>query len=215
MRKNLPNNTLELDLLSQGYSRIIGIDEVGRGAFAGPVFVVGFLYSLKTPYLDEVQDSKKLSDRKRITLFSILNTLDHITKVGSVETINKLGIGKTIETLISEIVLEQTSYDTFFLIDGYFKPDFGKNTRQIKGGDNLHYSISSASVIAKVQRDTYMRKISSQYPQYHLDKNVGYGTATHIDALYTYGITNQHRRNFRPIMRLLPTCEQTNTRKQS
>lgn len=199
MRKNLPNNILELDLLSQGYSKIIGIDEVGRGAFAGPVFVVGFLYSLKTPYLDEVQDSKKLSDKKRSALFPILNTLDHITKVGSVETINKLGIGKTIEKLISEIVLEKNSYDTFFLIDGYFKTNFGKNTRQIKGGDNLHYSISSASVIAKVKRDTYMRELSSQYPQYYFDKNVGYGTAKHIIALKENGPSSIHRRNFKPI----------------
>jgi len=223
LNKNLPNNTLELELLSRGYKRIIGIDEVGRGAFAGPVYVAGFVYSIATPYIEGVKDSKKLTLKKRTELFSKLSDLEYVIKIGSVELINNFGIGKTIENLISEITFEQNSSETFFLIDGYFKTVFGggggdgdgSNILQIKNGDNLHYSISCASIIAKVLRDRYMNELSFQYPQYGFDKNVGYGTATHINALRTYGITELHRRSFRPITQLLQLNEQTLTRKQS
>lgn len=202
--KTTVSNELEKQLLSRGFSKIIGIDEVGRGAFAGPVYVAGFVYSVKTPYIGGVKDSKKLSRKYREELFSQLSNLDYVVKTGSVDSINRIGIGKTIETLISEIILEQNNSDTYFLVDGYFKTAFGisNNISQIKHGDNLHYSISCASIIAKVLRDEYMTKLATLYPHYNFDKNVGYGTATHINALKTYGICNEHRRSFRPILQL-------------
>lgn len=199
---NTPTHVLEQSLLAKGFSRIIGIDEVGRGAFAGPVYVCGFIYEITTPHLVGVKDSKKLSKKKRVEFFQKFVDSQYTIKIGSVDTINKIGIGKTIEGVISEIIQTYNSKKTYFLLDGYFKKFTGTNyynLLQIKGGDNKHYSIASASIIAKVLRDNFMTKISPKYPNYHFKNNVGYGTATHIQAIKTYGITKLHRTSFRPI----------------
>lgn len=209
MKKRSPkkkvNNLLEQELLSRGYKRIIGIDEVGRGAFAGPVYVAGFIYTPETPFLEDVDDSKKLSPKRRLTLFPLISEYEHTIKIGDLDMINSAGIGKTIENLITEIVLEFDSSETYFLVDGYFKNNFHSkrnNLLQIKGGDRLHYSISCASVIAKVMRDSYMQKLGKRLPQYGFDKNVGYGTATHIQAITEFGITKHHRTSFRPLSQM-------------
>lgn len=201
MRKPLKtvSNQLELQLLSQGFKRIIGIDEVGRGAFAGPVFVGAFIFTSETTSIPGVNDSKKLSATMRNYISRDLIRNKHLIKSGPVTTINKIGVGKTVEQLVSEIINELADDTTYFLIDGHFPTIFHKNSMQILKGDSLHYSISSASIIAKVTRDNYMHKLHRKYPQYGFIKNVGYGTATHIEALARYGITREHRLNFRPI----------------
>lgn len=211
-RQKTVSNLLEQDLISRGFRKIIGIDEVGRGAFAGPVYVTGFVYDIRTPFYQEVDDSKKLSLKKRLLLFPDLIAMNHVMKIGSVESINSQGIGKTIEGLVTEIVKENNSPDTYFLVDGYFKNEFDdtyKNLMQIKNGDNLHYSISCASIIAKVSRDNHMHKIGEEYPQYHFGSNVGYGTASHLEAIKEFGITRHHRTSFRPLSNLPLFDEQT------
>jgi len=201
MRKPLKtvSNQLELQLLSQSFKRIVGIDEVGRGAFAGPVFVGAFIFTSETTSIPGVNDSKKLSGTMRNYIFSDLIRNKHLIKSGPVTTINKIGVGKTVEQLVSEIINELADDTTYFLIDGHFPSIIHENAMQILKGDSLHYSISSASIIAKVTRDNYMHKLHKKYPQYGFIKNVGYGTATHIEALAQYGITREHRLSFRPI----------------
>lgn len=207
-----PNNLLELKLLKEGFEKVIGIDEVGRGAFAGPVYVGAFIYTLDTKILEGVRDSKLLSKIKRESISEHFSSEEYLIKIGSVESINKIGIGATINKLIKEVYQELNGDDVFFLIDGYFKENFGQNTLQIKGGDNLHFSISCASIVAKVLRDNFMYQQARLFPEYGFEKNVGYGTATHIDAIKKHGITPIHRTSFGPIGRIY---EQTRTRENN
>lgn len=200
-QKNLPNNSLELEILSQGYNRIVGIDEVGRGCFAGPVYVCGYIYTKKSPILVGVNDSKQLSQKKRGELFKILKSHNYLVAKGSVEDINNLGVGKTVNKSISKIITELSDGKTFFLIDGHFSKEFSSQARQVIKGDTLHYSISCASIIAKEIRDEMMRELGRNYPQYDFEHNVGYGTATHIKAIKKYGITPQHRLSFKPMQK--------------
>lgn len=200
-QKNLPNNTLELQILSKSYNRVVGIDEVGRGCFAGPVYVCGYIYTTKSPILVGVNDSKQLSQKKRGELFKSLKSHNYLVVKGSVEDINNLGVGKTVVNLITKIISELSDGKTFFLIDGHFSQEFSSNSKQLIKGDSLHYSISCASIIAKEIRDEMMRELGRNYPQYDFEHNVGYGTATHIKAIKKYGITPQHRLSFRPMQK--------------
>jgi ribonuclease HII len=201
--KKLPirtaSNHLELELLSKGFSKIIGIDEVGRGAFAGPVVVGAFIYTTDTQVIPGVNDSKKISSKKRQSISGLITSNEIILGIGQVEQINAVGIGKTVESLIQKIIKEHSSEDTYFLIDGHFPQVHNNNSLQVLKGDSLHYSISCASVVAKVYRDNLMYDLNSTYPHYNFIKNVGYGTATHIDAIRKYGITPLHRLSFKPI----------------
>lgn len=196
--RKLPNNNLELELLSQGYNKIVGIDEVGRGCFAGPVYVCGYVYRIDSKVLDGVNDSKLISAKKRLRFYQELTKDDFVVKSLSAKDIDTTGIGMAVTNLIQDIV---KGFDdkTFFLIDGLFKENFSKNSKQVTKGDSTHYSISCASIIAKVQRDEYMQTIASKYPEYGFEKNVGYGTAIHRHAIEKYGITPIHRKSFKPM----------------
>lgn len=200
--RKLPNNSLELKLLSQGYNQIVGIDEVGRGSFAGPVYVCGYIYKPNTTIVEGVKDSKKLSTKKRTELFATLESDEFVLESLPAKEIDKIGIGKSVENLITKIV---NAFDdkTFFLIDGHFSTVFSKNSIQIPRGDDLHYSISCASIIAKVSRDRYMYELAKIYPQYFFEKNVGYGTAVHSQAISEHGITPEHRKSFKPIQQFV------------
>lgn len=201
--KNLPiktaSNHLELELLSKGFKNIIGIDEVGRGAFAGPVVVGAYIYTKDSKVIPGATDSKKVSPKNRELISEIILTKERIIRIGEVNQINDIGIGKTVEFLIQSILKDYSSNETFFLIDGNFPTISHKNSLQVLKGDSLHYSISCASIIAKVYRDKIMHNFDQIYPHYHFIKNVGYGTATHIDAIKSYGITPLHRLSFKPI----------------
>ena len=201
--KELPirtaSNHLELELLSKGFNKIIGIDEVGRGAFAGPIVVGAYIYTKNTHVIPGVNDSKRISPKKRELISELIPRNETAIKIGQVDQINIVGIGKTVESLIHIIVEEYSAEDTYFLIDGHFPTLTQNNSLQVIKGDTLHYSISCASIIAKVYRDKLMYALDSTYPYYNFIKNVGYGTATHIDAIRKYGITPLHRLSFKPI----------------
>jgi len=201
--KKLPirtaSNHLELELLSKGFKNIIGIDEVGRGAFAGPVVVGAYIYTQNSKIIPGITDSKKVTKKNRELISGLIHSGDSIIKIGEVDLINKIGIGKTVESLIHTILEEYSSEDTYFLLDGHFPTLKQKNSLQVLKGDSLHYSISCASIVAKVYRDKLMHDFDSSYPHYNFVKNVGYGTATHIDAIKKYGITPLHRLSFKPI----------------
>lgn len=197
--KRTASNHLELELLSKGFKNIIGIDEVGRGAFAGPVVVGAFFYTKGSQIIPGATDSKKVSKKNRESIAELISSDESIIKIGEVDLINKIGIGKTVESLIQTILEEYSSEDTYFLIDGHFPTLKQQNSLQVLKGDSLHYSISCASIVAKVYRDKLMHDFESTYPDYNFIKNVGYGTATHIDAIKKHGITPLHRLSFKPI----------------
>lgn len=193
----------ELEILSQGkYFRVVGIDEVGRGCWAGPVAVGAYIFSANSPVVAGVNDSKKVSPGKREKIYGELRQGSYLVKMSPASVVDELGIGRAIENLICEIIRELDSEDTFFVIDGQFASDFGANTIRVVGGDHIYYSVASASILAKVERDNLMTQLDSEFPGYSLAKHKGYGTAAHLAALQKLGATEIHRYSYKPIANL-------------
>ena len=172
--------------------KLCGIDEAGRGPFAGPLVVAGVI--LKKD-IDGLNDSKKLTEKKREKLFPIIkeNSEYHIVFTSN-ETIDKLGLSLCLKNSILEIM--EHIGTTNFLMDG--NTTFGiENINSLIKADATVPEVSAASILAKVSRDRYMKDISSTYPQYAFDKHKGYGTKAHIDAIIKYGYCDLHRRSFK------------------
>ncbi len=173
-------------------NNLCGIDEAGRGPFAGPLVVTGVI--LKTN-IDGLNDSKKLTHKKREELFDIIkrNSYYHIVFTTN-EQIDKLGLSLCLKNSILEIMKNLDTNN--FLMDG--NTTFGiKNIDFLIKADETVKEVSAASILAKVSRDRFMIDISSKYPQYSFEKHKGYGTKVHIDAIIKYGYCNIHRRSFK------------------
>jgi ribonuclease HII len=187
---------LEKSLINKGYS-VSGIDEVGRGPLAGPLFVGIYQINKDTKIIKDVNDSKKLSEKKRNYIYNLLteNKDQYSTESIDEEEIDRLGIVIAIKNAMEKASLKFKSDMT--LIDGLFKDKFNINNyrTEIKG-DSIHYSIAAASIIAKIQRDKLMIELSKKYPQYDFENNKGYGTKIHIEALKKYGPCKIHRNTF-------------------
>lgn len=184
---------------------IIGIDEVGRGCWAGPLVAaaVGFDGDVN---IAELTDSKLLTAQKRIKLVvEIQATTEHIG-IGWVwpREINELGLTESIRLAMQRAINEITEIAERVIIDGNFNflPHID-GTEAIVKADGSVASVSAASIIAKVARDTYMIKIAKKYPEYAFEKHVGYGTKLHIKALAKYGVLPLHRVNYKPIKKFL------------
>ena len=186
-------------LQAQGYRYIAGVDEVGRGPLAGPVVCAAVIMPLNDDELIiGVDDSKKLSEKKRETLAeeikrkALCYTVVEIDEK-TIDEINileatKLGMKKAIESL-------EISPDVV-LTDGNMTIDIVHKQKSVVHGDALSYSIGAASIVAKVHRDKLMDEYAKDYPAYAFEKNKGYGTAAHIGAIKEYGLCPIHRRTF-------------------
>lgn len=185
----------ERELISKGYKNIAGVDEAGRGPLAGPVVVAAVVMPLDE-LIDGVNDSKKLSAKKRDTLYELImqKALRVKTSVISHEIIDEINILNATKRGMTECLdgLEQADAA---LIDAV-KLQASIPTLSIIHGDALSYSIAAASIIAKVTRDRLMLEYDRQYPQYNFAKHKGYGTAEHIKLLKEYGPCPIHRRSF-------------------
>ena len=190
----------------RGYGVVVGVDEVGRGPLAGPVIACAVAAHAKFKVQSaklKVDDSKKLSAKKREELYRILTAHPAI----------EWGIGRTSEKVIDKInifqatklamqkavlALEKKIGQTveFLLIDGNFGIDMAREQKPIIKGDEKVFSCAAASIIAKVQRDKIMIKYHQKYPQYGFDKHKGYGTKQHFEALRNYGTCEIHRKSF-------------------
>ena len=190
----------ELEILAAGeYQRIVGIDEVGRGCWAGPVAVGAYVFHAQQPRVRGVNDSKKLLPAKRRHVYAKLQNHDYSVLYGAVADIDRLGIAVMIENLIAQLIEQFQGDNTLFLIDGKFRREFGQHTRKVIDGDAIYYSIAAASILAKVERDDLMYELSKQFPAYDLASNKGYGTKFHQEAIATHGICELHRRSWDPI----------------
>ena len=199
LQKTKPSFKIENKHWDLGIQDVIGIDEVGRGAFAGPITAAGVIFKPHFTHekLTEIRDSKKLSPKKReeLSIFIKENSIWAIESV-DIEHINKYGIGsanqKVIRKVLSKLMPRSSNY--FILIDGF---DLGIPRQQgIVNGDNLSISIASASIIAKVYRDKIMCDLAKEFPEYAFDKNKGYGTLQHRNAIKIYKLSKIHRTSF-------------------
>lgn len=212
-----PHLNYEKQLWQKGYL-VIGVDEVGRGALAGPVFASACLFLPDENLFEKasqqkikIADSKKLTAPQRLTAYQWIknNCLSWaVSKIG-VEKINKFGIGKSsiiamhqaIKQLVAKIRKRLNGQFKLSVLSDYFYitklENLGINYHKpITHGDEISFSIASASIIAKVERDKLMTKLAKHYSFYQWEKNKGYGTLTHRAAIKKYGISKHHRFNF-------------------
>lgn len=183
---------------------IAGVDEVGRGPLAGPVVTAAVI--LPESYdLPGLTDSKKLSLKKREQLSEQIKAQAVCWALGeaSVAEIDQLNILRATMLGMQRAVAKLRLQPEQVLVDGNRTPEFGIPARAIVGGDGLEPAISAASIIAKVARDEVMRDYALQYPEYGFDRNSGYPTKQHREALVSCGITPIHRRSFAPVKALL------------
>lgn len=193
----------EIDILTNlKVQKVIGIDEVGRGCLAGGLCVCAFVVdkekiesSLVDPIV-QINDSKKLTKNAREESSKFLTKFEHKIQYATVQDIVNFGISRCIEEIIAQIVDSFSFQNAFFLIDGVFKRDFGSNTKKIIKGDSNFFSIASASIIAKVERDRYMQELNKEIPIYDWNFNMGYGTKKHIESIEKFGISKYHRVSF-------------------
>lgn len=189
----------------------IGIDEVGRGPIAGPLVVCACAVKVGTDILSlfpkgQLKDSKKLSEKVRIAIVEkitpLVETSDIVFGIGemSAEQIDTLGLSLAIkEAVLRALHSVHTSgvkKDTFIFLDGSLHAHESYAQETIIKGDEKIGEIALASIIAKVYRDTFMKKVADAYPKYGFAAHVGYGTKAHYEALLAHGLTPLHRRSF-------------------
>ncbi len=178
---------------------VCGIDEAGRGALSGPVTVSAVILP-KEYYNPEIKDSKKLSSKKRIELFHVIKkiALDYVIFDVNNHKIDDLNILKATYYGMNKSIENLKIKSNIYLVDGNkFQPKMKINYKCIIGGDNIFQSIAAASILAKVHRDNYMKKIDKIYPQFDWKNNKGYGTRIHIDKINQYGLCPFHRNSFK------------------
>lgn len=201
MRKTRPSFNEERFYWNFGIDHVIGLDEVGRGAFAGPIVAAGVIYkpNFKHQFLDKVNDSKLIKPKLREELSKLIkeNSIWEIATV-EIDYINKHGIGKAnlevLNKVMKKLITKLNSSNYFAIVDGFDL--MIKKQKAIIRGDTISLSIASASIIAKVYRDNLMREAGEIYPNYLFAKNKGYGTKKHREALKTYGLSKFHRTSF-------------------
>jgi ribonuclease HII len=181
----------------------VGIDEVGRGCWAGPVVAGAVVLHQPIPGL---KDSKKLSKQQREAVTLLINDQARAIGIGWVSALEVDTIGLTEAVRLAMVrALEQiqTQYDEI-IIDGSFNflADNPKASTLVKA-DDLIPAVSAASIVAKVARDQYMVELGLQFPEYGFESHVGYGTARHLEALQLWGITEYHRKSVKPVAALL------------
>lgn len=215
-----PNFSYENRLLNKGLKNVAGLDEAGRGSWAGPIIaaaVIIYPKFKKNRQNSKIRDSKKLSPRRREELFKIIASQSAAWSVGMVneKTIDKIGIGKANLLVFQKAVKKLKIKPDFLLIDGNLKIEKIKIPYyNVIRGDEKIFSCACASIIAKVYRDRLMKKCAHyNYPQYGFDKHVGYGTKYHFKMIKKYGLCPLHRKSFNPIKNYVNTSIKNSRRK--
>ena len=193
----MPDYSIEQELHAQGFTCVCGVDEAGRGPLCGPVFAAACILP-DGLYIEGLNDSKKLTEKKREKLFDIIKKEAVAYSIASadVEEINEMNI------LEADLLAMRRAIDglgvkaDFAIIDGNIARDFQIPARAVVKGDSKSMSIAAASVLAKVARDRLCLELDREYPQYGIAKHKGYGTKEHMDALRKYGPSPIHRKKF-------------------
>jgi ribonuclease HII len=199
-----PDFTFERAAQAQGYSRIAGIDEVGRGPLAGPVTAAAVVLDPEN-IPEGLNDSKKLTKKARAGLYDeIMQVADVSIAHATVEEIDEHNILRASHLAMLRALEGLKTPADFALIDGNMIPrGLVLPSQTIVKGDSLSQSISAASIMAKICRDCVMLSLAQQHPGYGWETNMGYGSKKHMDALQKLGATPHHRRSFKPVHNIL------------
>ncbi len=181
----------------KGYEKICGVDEAGRGPLSGPVCAAAVILP-KGKIIEGVNDSKKLSEKKREQLFEVIKKEAAAYSIGwaSVEEIESINILNAAMLAMKRAVEGLKTAPDFVYIDGNKTPDLEIPCEAIVKGDAKSMSVAAASILAKVSRDRLMQEYAKQYPEYGFEKHKGYGTKLHNEAILKYGPTPIHRMSF-------------------
>jgi ribonuclease HII len=196
----------------QGYKRLAGVDEAGRGPLAGPVMAAAlvfdreFLEAEQYGVLKEINDSKKLTARQRDELFAFLASspfVSYSVGVANVREVDERNILRATHLAMNRALAGLELAPDFALVDGLPVPGLPCLSQAIVEGDSRSLSIAAASIIAKVTRDRVMLEIDHAYPLYGFSRHKGYGTKNHLQALLEHGPCPEHRRSFRPVQEVI------------
>ena len=183
---------------------VAGVDEVGRGPLAGPVIAAAVILDPDRP-IQGLRDSKKLSEKRRIQLDETIRSQALCFAYGRAEVleIDEINIFHASLLAMQRAVNALPVRPQHALVDGKFPPDVDCKVTTIIGGDDKEDAIAAASIIAKVKRDLEMVRLHELYPDYGFDRHKGYPTKLHLEALLRNGVTEHHRRSFRPVKNVL------------
>ena len=193
-----PDLTNETRLREQGYVAVCGVDEAGRGPLAGPVYAAAVILPADCA-IEGLNDSKKLSEKKREALFDVIRTqaVAYAVASASVEEIEEHNILQATFLAMNRAIAALAPAADFALVDGNRVPKgLTLPCETLVGGDAKSCSIAAASILAKVSRDRYIREMDAVYPQYGFARHKGYGTKEHIEAIRTFGPCPIHRMSF-------------------
>lgn len=181
----------------KGYKLVCGVDEAGRGPLAGPVCAAAVVLP-KGLILEGVNDSKKLTEKKREALFDVITqqALDWSVAFATVEEIEEINILNAAMLAMKRAVEGLKNPVDFAIVDGNKKPPLNIDCEAVVKGDANSMSVAAASILAKVSRDRILRQYAVDYPQYGFEKHKGYGTKAHVEALKKYGPCEVHRPSF-------------------
>lgn len=192
--------SFEKELLKKGHLYIAGCDEVGRGPLAGPVVAAAVILDPEVK-IDGLNDSKKLSEKKRIALDIEIREKALAFKIVYIypKEIDEINIYQASKKAMIEAIRELNPQPSFILSDAMPLNELNIPFESIIKGDSKSATIAAASIIAKVDRDNYMIKISEKYPEYGFEKHKGYPTKQHIEALNKFGVLEIHRKSYKPV----------------
>lgn len=195
----LPTLDIETSLWRKGYKYVVGIDEVGRGSWAGPLVAAGVILPIDFVIPEGLADSKQVKPQKRITLAKFIKKIAvgfYIAQI-SVGRIDKFGVGRATIDAFRQIARKLSPTPDFCLIDAFHIKYFNRKKQMaVRDGDKICASIAAASIVAKVYRDNLMKRLHFKYPEYGFGKHKGYGTRFHQDSIRKYGFLTIHRKSY-------------------
>ncbi len=189
--------SFEIEAMNQGFKTVCGVDEAGRGPLAGPVYAAAVILPVGTE-IQGLNDSKKLSEKKREELFEVIKDVAVSFSVGiaTEKEIDSINILNATFLAMTRAINGLEIPADYAIIDGNRAPKSEIATETVVKGDGKVMSVAAASIIAKVSRDRFMLEMAEKYPQYQFQKHKGYGTKLHYEMIEKYGISPIHRKTF-------------------